>query len=204
MKKTTFTLLLALLAFYGNTTTWVVTNSGFSFSPATLTINEGDSVLFDLDAIHTAAEVSMATWNANGNSPVIGFDLPFGGGLVLPADLEEGTHFYVCEPHASMGMKGMIIVEGTTSIAPDPIVSMLSLYPNPTTGVVQVRILTAGSDLTNYSMEIFNILGNRIYATKDLEGVSLSGIDLSAYNEGIYLVRVKHGSQTYTQKLVLD
>jgi hypothetical protein len=59
--------------------------------------------------------VSQATWNANGTTPLPGgFSVPFGGGMVLPSQLGIGTHYYVCQAHVSFGMKGKIIVTGSS------------------------------------------------------------------------------------------
>lgn len=53
----------------------------------------------------------FATWSVNGNTPLSGgFTRPFGGGLLTPSTgLTVGTHYYVCSPHASSGMKGIIV-----------------------------------------------------------------------------------------------
>ncbi len=90
--------------------THTVTNAGFTFSPADITINAGDSVQWQLASIHTVLEVTQQTWNANGNTAKAGgFSTPFGGGTVKFDT--PGTYFYVCEPHASIGMKGKITVQ---------------------------------------------------------------------------------------------
>ena len=63
--------------------THTITNSGFTFSPSSITINVGDTVNFNLASMHTAREVDQATWNADGTTSNGGFDLPFGGGTVV-------------------------------------------------------------------------------------------------------------------------
>ncbi len=89
--------------------TVTVTNSGFTFSPAEVTINAGDSVQWQIASIHTVVEVTEQNWNANLNTPKAGgFSTPFGGGTVKFDT--PGTYFYVCSPHASLGMKGKVIV----------------------------------------------------------------------------------------------
>jgi len=93
-----------------NPQTRTVTSAGFTFSPADLTINAGDSVQWQLDSIHNVLEVNQATWNANGNtSKAGGFSTGFGGGTVKLDT--PGTYFYVCSPHAFQGMKGKITVQ---------------------------------------------------------------------------------------------
>jgi len=92
-----------------------IVSSGFTFSPSSLSITLGDTVEFDLTSIHNAVEVSEATWNINGSTPLAGgFALGSGGGIVVLTT--EGVHWYVCQPHSGSGMKGTI----TVSAAPPP------------------------------------------------------------------------------------
>jgi plastocyanin len=106
--------LLFLLPAVSISAVFTVSTSGFTFSPGSLTINQGDTVVFNLGPSHNAVEVTQATWNSNGNTSNGGFSLPFGGGtVVFPT---TGNYYYVCAPHASMGMKGAITVE-TPSIS---------------------------------------------------------------------------------------
>lgn len=93
----------------GGAQTHTVTNSGFTFDPADLTITAGDSVKWQIADIHDVIEVTEANWTANLNTKKDGgFETDFGGGT-LKFDT-PGTYFYVCSPHASMGMKGKITV----------------------------------------------------------------------------------------------
>ena len=126
-----------------------ITNSGFTFSPDLVNINIGDTVNFQLGGIHNVIEVDEITWNANGNSPIDGgFSLPLGGGQLT--GLTAGTHFYVCGPHASLGMKGKIIVNASSGIGENGTSKKLfSIYPNPTNGKFMLQFNgpdgTAGS-----------------------------------------------------------
>lgn len=139
VKKIIFSLLLGFSCFKITATTWTINNSGNSFSPPTLTINVGDAVNFDISTVHNAKEVSQDTWNANGTTALTGgFLTNFGGGLVPAASLGLGTHYYVCDPHASAGMKGRIIVQNCT-----PPSQPLSITGNTT---------VCQSSLNNYSI----------------------------------------------------
>ncbi len=95
------------VTFY-NTAPNMIISSGFTFSPETLTVDNGDSVFFVLDPVHTAREVSRATWESNGTTSNGGFDLSFGGGTYITSS--GGIDYYVCVPHAGSGMKGVIMV----------------------------------------------------------------------------------------------
>ena len=128
-------ILLVSLAVSGNATIWVITNSGDTFTPSSITINQGDTVHFVLASEHNAIQVSLATWNTNGSAHLAGgFQTNFGGGTILASQLSSGTNYYVCAPHASIGMKGTIVVQVTTDIAEEMIKPELLVYPNPSDG----------------------------------------------------------------------
>jgi large repetitive protein len=108
--------------------TITVNNSGNSFVPFSVTITVGDAVNFVLSSNHDAREVSQATWNSNGSTPLSGgFQTAFGGGLVSAAQLPIGTHYYVCTPHVSFGMKGIIVVQSCVPAQPASIAGPASV-----------------------------------------------------------------------------
>ena len=116
--KSLLTLLLITVSTSAFCTIWTINTSGFTYTPATTNILFGDTVVFTIGGSHDAREVSLTTWNANGNTPLPGgFQTAFGGGMVLPAQLAVGTHYFVCTPHAAMGMKGTIVVSACPTTA---------------------------------------------------------------------------------------
>jgi|SRR5687768_8067635 len=204
MKKLTFSILFLSIAVTSFCTTWTITNSGFAFAPATLTIQEGDTVVFDLANEHNSAEVSQATWNANGNTPLAGgWVTPFGGGMVLPADLTVGMHWYVCQPHASGGMKGIIIVEettGTDEFLPTP---SFSLYPNPSTGNVQMTV-NGYIPGKNYKVEVYDLHGVQVYSETFTELDAINDLLLMDIGKGIYFVRFYDDKGVRSRKLIIQ
>ena len=119
---------------YTVTSSYSYDNYMFAFSPATISITLGDTVVFSLASIHSALEVNQATWNANGNTSDGGFNTPFGGGTVIPT--HTGTYYYVCANHYAMGMKGTITVAVPTGVRdehqsiPHEFL-LIQNYPNP-------------------------------------------------------------------------
>ncbi len=93
MKKTTLMaalLIISLAAFSVNLT---ITNVGYLFSPATITIDAGNDIYFMLESMHNTVKVIQATWDANGTIALPGgFSVPLGGGQVLTTQLTVGTH----------------------------------------------------------------------------------------------------------------
>lgn len=199
--KTKF-LLLAILVFLSLTSfskSWTITNSGTTFTPATITINLGDSVNFSLSSMHNSVEVSQSTWDANGNTPLPGFLVPYGGGMVLPAQLTVGTHYYVCEPHAYLGMKGTIVVQNPVGITEILQKTDVTVYPNPSTGRFQLSI--SGSQLPgNSSLVVYNLLGDKVYQSEIL--TPIISVDLTSSAKGIYLFNIVDGQNIITKRVI--
>ena len=184
MKKIIISLFLVLCGTAVFCTTWTITNTAsFTFNPASVTINLGDDVNFVLESMHNAVEVSQTTWNANGNTPLPGgFSVTLGGGSVSSAQLTAGTHWYVCSPHASLGMKGIIIVSTSTGITENQSQINISVYPNPASNFLIVK---ANSDLLNLPYFITDQAGRQVLSGR-LNG-EVTFIEISQFEKGIYL-----------------
>ncbi|MAJ89648.1 MAG: hypothetical protein CMD08_00005, partial [Flavobacteriales bacterium] len=111
MKKISYTI-LSLIFLLSNSYAQIISNNGNNFVPDTLYVNLGDTIYFNITNNHNAVEVSENTWNSNGTTTNNGFNIPFGGGNWIVDSVK--TYYYVCQPHAAMGMKGVIISNPTT------------------------------------------------------------------------------------------
>lgn len=177
---------LMSISITGFSTKWTIVNSGFTFSPSTLSISNGDSIVFSLGSIHNALEVSEATWNANGNTALPGgFETSFGGGMVMPVTLTVGIHYYVCHPHASSGMKGTITVLSTTGIEDVQTTAKFSVYPNPTSGLFSIKT-EANNPGSEY--RIFNLLGKQVI--RGQLNSNTTQVDMNQFSPGVYFVEV--------------
>jgi plastocyanin len=186
MKKLIISFLLLSFGTAVYCTTWQITNSGFTFSPATVTIITGDDVNFSLASIHNVVEVSQSTWTADGNTPLPGgFSLPFGGGLLSSAQLTVGTHWYVCSPHASMGMKGIIIVSTSTGITENQQQLNISLYPNPAVDLITIK---TNSGLLNFPYFITDQAGRQVLSGKINSEITY--LEIGQLKKGIYLFQI--------------
>lgn len=186
MKKIILISALVMCSLTGFSKIWTIINVSFTFSPATLTITEGDSVDFSIASIHEVVEVSQATWNIDGTTPLPGgFSTPFGGGIIPAAQLTVGTHWYVCAIHASMGMKGTITVNSITGARDIQSHPDISLFPNPAKDLITVNMNRSFTDL-HYSL--INLEGKQV-----LEGQinsEIFSLDISRLDKGIYLFQV--------------
>lgn len=204
MKKILLFTVLAALGTTGFGTTWNVSNSGTTFAPATITITLGDDVSFTLGANHNALEVSQATWDANGNTALAGgFSTAFGGGTVLADKLTVGVHYFVCKPHASLGMKGTITVLDPTGLADNQAKDGVSIFPNPSNGNFQLQINNLQS-AKKLDMGIYTLQGKRVYPKADVQQQATSNIEISDLPKGVYVLRLYGGKDNYYRKIVVQ
>lgn len=180
-----------------------ITNSGFTFSPAAVTINLGDDVNFQLGGSHNAVEVSKTTFDSGGNAPLPGgFSLEFGGGIVTADKLTVGTHYYVCSPHASLGMKGTITVLNTTGIAQNEQKDGITVYPNPSSGNFQLRINNSRLS-KEFDLEIFNVVGAKVYSKSELAQQHVFSINAADLPKGTYILKLNDGEAAFYRKIVI-
>ncbi|WP_242926440.1 S8 family serine peptidase [Pontibacter vulgaris] len=80
----------------------------------------------------------------------------------------------------------------------------LVVSPNPSTG--RFKILLETSQPEDISVDVTDLMGNLIYTryVKKFNGLYEGTLDLSSRASGIYLLRVRYGSTTYTQKLMVQ
>ena len=190
--------MLLSIGMRGFCTIWTITNSGTTFTPNAITITLGDSVNFNLANIHNVVEVSQSTWNTNGNTSLSGFSTPYGGGLVLPVQLTVGTHYYVCSPHASIGMKGIIIVQNSTGIIENHIQSNISIYPNPTSNLITIKSF---SKMIGYQFFILDQKGSQVFNGSLVNEATT--VDFSQLTSGIYLIQIV-GQRKQSYRIIKD
>ncbi|MDP4240901.1 MAG: T9SS type A sorting domain-containing protein [Bacteroidota bacterium] len=205
MKKLLLPLLLTTCWIYGFGTNFTINNDGFTFSPATITITQNDEITFTLASIHNAVEVSQGVWDANGSSPVIGFNIPFGGGTLSGSQLSIGTHYYVCTNHVAFGMKGIIIVESSSGIEDHKIQDEMSVYPNPAKENITFSYNPATSNVVE--IKLFNIQGKLV--TVLLPRTTISGLFLQTFPldnlvcSGLYFIQISSNKTIVYKKIII-
>lgn len=202
MRKILLFILLFTMGIASFGKTWSITNSGFTFSPPTLTISVGDSVNFSIASIHNAQEVNLSTWNADDVTPLPGgFSTPLGGGLVLPNKLTVGTHYYVCTVHVgTTGMKGKIIVQNSTGINLNKTDNNISIYPNPTNSIIHFNLNISESQKA--MLKIFNTAGQKFMESQIQNGENT--LDLGSLSDGLYyLIITSNKKQIYRSKVTV-
>ena len=191
-------IVLSMICMPGKTAVITILSSGYTFVPDEVTIQPGDTVIFDLGPIHNAVEVSEETWLAGDTTSNGGFRLPLGGGTVTLT--EVGTHYYVCQPHASLGMKGIIHVEIPNSLSGNHTIEELQLcaYPNPASDLLELsfNIENAGMIQVNLidlsGRTISTLIDKEFAAGRYTESIPFGNIEPGHY---ILFVRTKSGTK---------
>lgn len=91
-----------------------ISNSGNTWSPSSVTIKRGESVLWRYGAIHNVAQSSSAdaTTRQTGGfySGAVGANTNF-----TQTFNTAGTFYFICEPHAAAGMRGSVVVSSSAT-----------------------------------------------------------------------------------------
>lgn len=75
----------------------------------------------------------------------------------------------------------------------------LTVYPNPGNGKINVTCTEVIRGI-----EIYNIMGERIYAATPADEASFREIDLSRYGPGTFIVALYNGSKVFTRKIIMQ
>jgi|GEM_PF-1137392 len=90
-----------------------------------------------------------------------------------------------------------VSVTVTKSTAIDNISAIgAKVYPNPVTNILNIKL----PETDSYTVTIFNTTGD-IVTQKTVSSVNAT-IDMSAYNSGIYIIKVTTGNKSYTGKII--
>ncbi len=91
---------------------------------------------------------------------------------------------------------------GDVSIGVDKLntLSGFEVYPNPSRGMINIS--NTKNDNSDYSVNVYNAIGQSVYATK-ITTASLTTIDLSSQPSGIYQVKITNNSGSFNQSVVI-
>ena len=187
--------------FHAYATQVIVTNSGNNFVPANITINLGDTVVFATTMAHNARQVSLATYTANDTVALPGgFETPYGGGMVIPSS--AGIMYYVCVPHAAMGMKGTITVN-TLGIESNHSISMQIMQ---SVSEQYLKLFVTGGAAGQMHVEMLNLSGQVVKTINvELNGdESTTIVQVGDMPKGVYMIRWSYGNVNKAKKIILQ
>lgn len=88
-------------------------------------------------------------------------------------------------------------VTGASAIKNNSLNDLVSLYPNPSNGTLNVNNLEVNS-----TIEVFNVIGEKVLNSNLLKGNNT--IDLSNLSNGSYFVKLNSNNQILTKKVILS
>ena len=86
----------------------------------------------------------------------------------------------------------------------DNTISDVSIYPNPTNGLINIDFNVISS--LNLEIRINNIIGERLFfnTLKSFEGVYSKRIDISDYSKGMYFLEIESENRMIKKKIILQ
>ena len=168
--------------------------SSFAFTPSSLTIEVGDTVIWTQTSGTHNVNGSMTTFPSNPDS--------FGNGSVSSS---AWTYFYVftiagdytyqCDPHIQ-SMTATITVIGTTSITEAKIENGMNVYPNPFTSYLTVALnKELINDNSSIEFILYDLLGNQVHSITNVTS-ELTKIETNQLSNGIYIFSFKSNGKT--------
>lgn len=121
----------------------------------------------------------------------------FTSGQTNVAAMSDGSKFFVTDSYnGEVRVYKKISTTGIHDFKKDSF--YVKVYPNPTSDKI-----TIGSSQKISVLEIFNVLGEKVYysTTQPLNNAT---IDLSSHPKGIYIAKIYCGEQIHTEKIVVQ
>lgn len=85
--------------------------------------------------------------------------------------------------------------------APEPVkqISEISIYPNPTNNFVTIKFPSVL--ISSISVDIYNLLGEKVLSKEIQSGTNIAKFDISKYNDGVYLLIINDGNKITTKRI---
>lgn len=182
-------------------TSYTITPVDFIFSPSELTVNVGDTLFFDGSATHPVQQVSENNWNNNIVEPLDnGFVFSSGVGSFIAE--EAMTYYYVCTNHGSSGMKGEITATTATNALTQEALKV-DIYPVPVLKGQPLYIRSNYDASEKINLIIYNSIGVQLLEQSHRTRSTMA-INTNDLKTGIYLLQIKGGNKTATQRFVVE
>ena len=195
MKTSLLFLSLTVATVLSAQTKHTITASGMAFTPNALTINQGDTVVFDnVSGFHNVngTQATFATNPASfGNAAAAA---PWTYTFVFTV---TGNYAYMCDVHGA-NMSGAISVQPSTSVAELQKEAEIKIFPNPTADYFSID-----AKQTIKSVSLINITG-QLVKTYSETASQTNRFDVKALPKGIYFLNIEVGDAKLVEKLIIQ
>ena len=115
--------------------------------------------------------------------------------------MDGSCQLFIRDNTAYTSARSNIVYNGVVGIANYEATANLTLYPNPTTGILNVQCTMKDEQWENAEVQLFDIYGRRLQIVEVTSDVTQ--MDLSRYSTGIYVVKlVNEGKVVSVRKVV--
>jgi plastocyanin len=208
MKKI-YLLLLSLCIFSGaKATLYVIVPGpgGASYTPSLVTVNVGDVVQWGNSSTYPCAQVSQATWAANGTATLAGGFGTQTTSYQMTVTATTGTIYFVCTTKvASNGTKGIVQLSSPNGIADNQFLTAnINLFPNPAKSEINIS-LPAG--IETISAKLFALNGQQLDALEVSQNSNSANTFVvnfpATITKGIYFLEIASGNERIYKKIVI-
>ena len=190
------TVVIALSA-YGITHT-VTVNDG-SFSPATLSVQVGDTIRWVRNSAnandHTTTSAVVPSGATMWDSPITAANPEFSYHVTVP-----GSYGYVCTPHATSGMVGGFSASDATIINPTLNAGGINIFHNANDGSIHVMLDDYAA--TKSFVNIVDVNGRMVKSFDT--NISTKSFSIADLPKGIYFVNVRNNKLITTRKIAVN
>jgi hypothetical protein len=134
--------------------------------------------------------------------PSAGSDLTIDFSASL-SGLDDGNHVLYIRAQNTLDKWGQVYAEGfsytATGIGDEEINSLFKIYPNPSSGFIQVELTDQAQD--EFKIRILDLNGKLVYETECYD--KQCELDL-ALPGGMYLLNIESSERSITQKIILE
>lgn len=200
----------------GNRTVQLQNSAGSVLQAITSTIPAGESRVtlnFPVSAgINLRLAISPPNCNlfrsGSQSSPVLPYPYEIPGMISITGNSADNLQYYyyfydweVKEPDCISERAADTVFVGCPGIK-EINYAGISVYPNPTSGLLRITTTGMNDEQKNNQMELFNVLGEVVFQAS-IKG-ALTTLDISFLPQGIYYMKIRSGSDIYIQKVILE
>ena len=107
-------------------------------------------------------------------------------GLLVPTTMAEATFLASSLVNVNLSSKTKVNYKEEQVIEEETIMSKIKVFPNPTTGLVNIKLPV---DLHIRAIELIDILGRVVLVEGGLNDVTNHQLNLAGFNEGLYFIK---------------
>ena len=134
--------------------------------------------------------------------PSAGSDLTIDFSVAL-SGLDDGNHVLYIRAQNSLDKWGQVYAEGfsysATGIGDEEINSLFKIYPNPSSGIIQVELTDPAQD--EFKIRLMDLNGKLVYETVCYDRQCELNLALPG---GMYLLNIESSERSITQKIILE